>query len=281
MVDEEDRAGMDDAEGALPLDTAGILLRRARLEAKLTIKQVSDKTRIGQRHLSQIEEGDFDGLPGRTYAIGFSRSYAKAVGLDDRRIADMVRAELAEGGYDNRGHTAGFEPGDPARIPTRGLAWFSALAAILLIAGGFAYFRGYFFPGSGPGPLVADAPVEAQKAPQVAAANSPTADATGPVVFTALEDGIWVKFYDAEGTRLMEKQMALNESFTVPADAKGPQIWTARPEALAITVGGKAVPKLAEELQTMRDVAVSAEALLARSAPPAQTATPAPQNPAN
>lgn len=278
MVDEIEAAGKDEADGTLPLDTAGILLRRARLEAQLTIKQVAAKTRITQRHLSLIEDGDFEGLPGRTYAIGFSRSYAKAIGLDDRRIADMVRAELAEHGNDKRGNTAGFEPGDPARIPTRGLAWLSALAAILLIAGGFAYFRGYFFPGSGPHPLVADAPVETGGAPQVAATDEPAVNSGGAVVFTALEDGVWVKFYDAEGTRLMEKQLALNESFTVPADAKGPQIWTARPDALGITVGGKAVPKLAEELQTMRDVAVSADALLARPAPPGPSSAPAQPN---
>ena len=278
MADEEDTIG-NGAEGTLPLDTAGILLRRAREEAKLTIEQVSAETRITQRHLRQIEEGDFDGLPGRTYAIGFSRSYAKAVGLDDKKIAGMVRAELAESGYDDRGNTGGFEPGDPARIPTRGLAWLSALAAILLIAGGFAYFRDYFLPGSGPGALVAEAPVAAPETSPGDVADAPAAATGGAVVFTSLEDGVWVKFYDAEGTRLMEKQMALDESFVVPADVEGPQIWTARPDALSITVGGKPVPKLAEELQTMRDVPVSAEALLARSGPLSQS--PAPTQPSS
>jgi len=50
----------------------------------------------------------------------------------------------------------------------------------------------------------------------------------------------------------------------VPADAVDPQLWTGRPEALAITVGGRQVPRLAEEDQVMRDVPVTAEALLAR-----------------
>lgn len=258
-------------DGTLPLDTAGSLLRRAREDAKLSIEQISAETRITQRHLSQIEAGDFDGLPGRTYAIGFSRSYAKAVGLDDRKIAAMVRAELAESGFDDRSNTEGFEPGDPGRIATRGLAWLSALAAILLVAGGIAYFRDYFFPGSGPGPLVAEAPVASPSPAQADGAAAPEAPTGGEVVFTALEDGIWVKFYDEQGNRLMEKQMALDESFTVPSDAEGPQIWTARPDALAITVGGKSVPKLAEELQTLRDVPISAEALLARSDPAQQT----------
>lgn len=277
MADEEDKAEIEGGDGTLPLDTAGILLRRAREEGKLTIEQVSAETRISQRHLRQIEEGDLKGLPGRTYAIGFSRSFAKAVGLDDKVIAAMVRAELAEGGRDERGNAAGFEPGDPARIPTRGLAWLSALAAILLIAGGFAYFRDYFIPGSGPGALVAEAPIVKSDATASEGAATSAEQSGGPVVFTSLEDGIWVKFYDAEGNRLMEKQMALNENFTIPPDVDEPLIWTARPDALAITVGGKPVPKLAEELQTLRDVPVSAAALLARSGPMQQS--PAPSEP--
>lgn len=277
MADEEDSAEIERGDGTLPLDTAGILLRRAREEAQLTIEQISAETRISQRHLRQIEEGDFDGMPGRTYAIGFARSYAKAVGLDDKKIAAMVRTELAEIGQNDRGNAAGFEPGDPARIPTRGLAWLSALAAILLIMGGFTYFRDYFIPGSGPGALVAEAPVIESQSPTAEGAATSAEQSGGAVVFTSLEDGVWVKFYDAEGNRLMEKQMALNESFTVPSDVERPLIWTARPDALAITVGGKAVPKLAEELQTLRDVPVSAAALLARSGPMQQS--PAPSEP--
>jgi hypothetical protein len=97
------------------------------------------------------------------------------------------------------------------------------------------------------------------------------------VVFTALAPGIWVKFYDAGGKQLMQKQMAQGESFTVPADAQGPMLWTGRPDALAITVGGKPLPKLAGQEQVMKDVPVTAEALLARGQPgAAPTPTPTP-----
>ena len=96
----------------------------------------------------------------------------------------------------------------------------------------------------------------------------------GAVVFTALQEGIWVKFYDAEGRQLMQKQMALNERYTVPAEASGPQLWTGRPDALAITVGGRPVPRLAEQERVMRDVPVTAEALLARATGPASAASP-------
>ncbi len=93
------------------------------------------------------------------------------------------------------------------------------------------------------------------------------AAANGPVVFTAIEDGVWVKFYDAAGKQLLQKTMARGESYTVPADAQGPKLWTGRPEALAITVGGRPVAKLSETQRTMKDVPVTPAALLARSAP--------------
>ena len=134
----------------------------------------------------------------------------------------------------------------------------------------------------GPAPLTAPtaariadgAPARAQGRPVPAAAA-----AQGPVVFTSTMDGTWVKFYDAKGERLYEAQMNKGDSYTVPADAEGPQLWTGRPYALAITVGGKPVPVLSDKDEIIRDVPVSAEALLARSnAMPATaaSATPAP-----
>ena len=61
--------------------------------------------------------------------------------------------------------------------------------------------------------------------------------------------------------------MAQGETYTVPADVQGPMVWTGRPDALAITVGGRPVPKLAEQQRVMKDVPVTAAALLARGQP--------------
>jgi len=94
----------------------------------------------------------------------------------------------------------------------------------------------------------------------------------GAVVFTAREAGIWVKFYDRNGRQLMQKQMELGESYTVPADADGPQVWTGRPDALAITIGGTPVAPLADGERVVRDVPVTAEALLARETAPQDAA---------
>lgn len=252
----------------LPLHGVGERLRLAREEKGMTITQVAAETRISQRQLELIEAGDFDALPARTYAVGFSRSYARLVGLDERQVVAEVRSELAASSPPGRARAPTFEPGDPARVPSRGLALFSLFAAILLIVGGVVFYRTFFSPAAGPGSIVAEeqAAQTAQQRPAQAArpAGGPAAPATGPVVFTALEEGVWVKFYDASGNQLMQKEMAKGERYTVPAEAEGPQVWTGRPYALAITVGGREVPKLSEKDEILKDVPVTPEALLAR-----------------
>lgn len=261
---------------AAPGPRAGAMLRDARVAAGLELAEVAARTRIPQRHLTAIEAGDYARLPSRTYAIGFSRTYARLLGLDERQVTEQVRLDLAQGDPQRPIRPDRFEPGDPARIPSRRLAWFSLLAVVLLVVGAFSFYRSYFSPGLGPAPLAAPPPSTMAAARASATAAPGSAVAAGPVVFTSLVDGIWVRFYDGAGQRLFEGQMAKGQSFTVPAGARNPQIWTGRPDALAITVGGRSVPRLAEGERIIRDVPVSAAALLARPAgpDPAVPATP-------
>ncbi|MEO6152056.1 MAG: helix-turn-helix domain-containing protein [Croceibacterium sp.] len=269
---------MDDptleAQAGLPLG-AGERLRAARTQRGLTLEQVAAQTRIPQRQLVAIESGDFAKLPGRTYAIGFTRTYARLVGLNSEEIASQVRTELDAGSLDPRHRPASFEPGDPARVPSRLLGWLSVLAVLLVLAGLFAFFRPYVTPAAELPSLLDQQRTEQQAA---LAASKPGGMAvtgpTGPVVFTALADKVWVKFYDGAGKQLMQKELALNESYTVPADAQSPQLWTGRPEALAITIAGRPVPKLAEVQTRMKDVPVTAQALLTRVAAPATPTLP-------
>ena len=211
-----------------------------------------------------IEAGEYGNLPSRTYAIGFARSYARMLDLDERPILDQVRAELAQDETQGRVAPAKFEPGDPARVPSGKLAWLGALAAVLLLVGGFAFYRTYFSPGLGPAPLEDETQVAAAQTAVPQTPATPTIDPDAEVVFTSEMPDTWVKFYDASGAELYQAQMAEGDSFTIPSDAEGPQIWTGRPYAFAITVGGRPVPKLSEEDEIIRDVPVSAEALLTR-----------------
>lgn len=257
---------------------AGVRLRAAREAEQLELSHIAAETRIPLRHLEAIEAGAFSNLPSRTYAIGFSRTFARAVGLDETAIADEVRSELADGGMQRLAAGSVMEPGDPAKLPSAALAWFGALAALVLAVGLIAFFSARFGAGTGPAPIT-----EPQPDPAPLAASAPDDTATpasatgGEVVFTALDDEVWVRIYEEGGERLLEKRLAKDERYVLPADATDPRINTGRPDALAITVGGQPVAPLSDTPVTISRVPVSAEALLARAArAPSAAAAPAP-----
>ncbi len=265
----------EEHEAELPLESPGVLLARAREAAGKTRAQIAAQTRISERQIEAIEQDRFADLPSRTYAIGFSRTYAKAVGLDGNAITAMVRDELGrqQPDYVSR-PTQAFEPGDPARLPGSRVAWFAAGGLALVLLAGFAFWPNLFAPGGSlPSLLPRETPAPVVKA---SPAPAPTAMPTdGPVVFTATRDKVWVRFADAQGQQLLQKELALGESWTLPSGLPGVTLTTARPDGLAITVGGRAVAPLSASQQLMRDVPVTGAALLARG-----NASPAASDPA-
>ena len=87
----------------------GMALRDARVARNLSLTEVSALLRIRESHLEAIELEDFDQLPGNVYAIGFIRTYAQYLELNegdlimrfkaasvDPGIADMVFEEEEE-----------------------------------------------------------------------------------------------------------------------------------------------------------------------------------------
>lgn len=263
----------------LELDSVGMKLRRAREAAGMSLRAVAEATRIPVRHVEALESDDFAALPARAYVVGFTRSYARAVDADEAAMVEAVREQLAASEpTPPRRAAQSFEPGDPARVPSARFAWISALFALVMIVAGFTFWRTYYEPGGElPSLLPSATPAPAASASPAPAASASTAPAPGgPVVFTATAPQVWVKFYDGAGKQLMQKEMAQGESYTVPADTGQVLLWTARPDALAITIGGMAVPPLADHEGIVKDVPVTAAALLARAAPAAPGASPAP-----
>ncbi|MDE1467126.1 helix-turn-helix domain-containing protein [Aurantiacibacter sp. D1-12] len=261
-------------EQAVP-EGVGPQLRAAREARGLSIEQVAAETRISARHIENIEEGAFHTLPGRTYAVGFAKTIAKVVGLDQEDVAAMVRAEMdIESPTERVAAPSTFEPGDPSRAPGGKLVWFSLFAVVLLLAGIFFASRVLFSPGAELPALTAEegqAEGEAELADGSGSADDATpVDASGQVVFRA-EGEVWVRFYDAQNRVLSEQTMQEGDTYAIPADAEGPRIITGRPDLLAITIGGRAVPKLSEEIETLDGAEISASALMARQAPPPVT----------
>jgi cytoskeletal protein RodZ len=93
-----------------------------------------------------MEDGDFAGLPAKTYATGFTRSYARAVGLDENELVEAVRRELGMSSPLDSELSFSLEPGDPARVPTARFAWVLALGAVAVVAAGLFFWRTYYAP---------------------------------------------------------------------------------------------------------------------------------------
>jgi cytoskeleton protein RodZ len=175
---------------------------------------------------------------------------------------------------DEQGHAAyqpevsGYAPANPSSIPPRYLAWTAAGIGILVLVGYLVWRTLILNPGDLPEITDSESatPMETVSSnpnPQTLENIGSAPSSEGTVVLTATQP-IWIKIYDAEGKRLFENEMAAGDTFTVPADADNPQILTGRPDALTVTIDGQVVPQLGTAERTIKDVGVSAAALLSR-----------------
>jgi cytoskeleton protein RodZ len=78
-----------------PLETVGQDLRAARLRRGDDLAAVSKALKIRRDHLEALEEDRLEALPGRTYAVGFVRTYADYLGLDAARAVERYKTQIA------------------------------------------------------------------------------------------------------------------------------------------------------------------------------------------
>ena len=268
---------MDGEPGENPTlfpEKVGEKLRDARLAQGLELSDIAARTRIPLRHLQAIETSDYSGLPSPTYAVGFVKSYARAIGADEVALARELRAETSSL-FAAREAYESYDPEDPVREPSSGLVWTGvAVAAILAVLLVLWYGTDLFRSSGAPEPE--PTPTEAPAAGPEAMPSPVAATGSGQVTLTATQ-AVWLRIYDASGKRLFEKEMAPGERYDVPQDADRPMINLGRPESVRVTVNGSDVAPLGTPGRAIKDVPISAQALLARGsgATPAATPTPA------
>ena len=62
----------------------GEQLRRTREARGMTLREISEQTRITVRHLEAIELSDYKHLPGGIFNRSFIKAYAKQIHFDER-----------------------------------------------------------------------------------------------------------------------------------------------------------------------------------------------------
>lgn len=77
--------------------TAGQLLKKAREDRRIPLRQAADDTKITSRHLQALEDDNYMVFPGETYALGFLTSYATYLEVDPEQIKRLYKgSQLTE-----------------------------------------------------------------------------------------------------------------------------------------------------------------------------------------
>lgn len=231
-----------DSEG--PAETVGQELRAARLRRGDEIAQVSRALKIRKDHLEALEEDRLEDLPGKTYAIGFVRSYARHLGLDSAQYVERFKQEISGRPEEQSREPAPIHQDDSRRLP-QGWRLIAGMVVVLLGVGVWHLLA----PGGDANQPVPPAPV--LNPPKVAVAPPPK-----PIVAPE------------------QSATPSPAADSVPAADPSEQTATATPPPAA----GPTTPA-----QAARGQAAAAAPTAPATAPPAQTAAPAstPASPAD
>lgn len=131
------------ADGSL-----GEQLRRARTARGISLREISDQTRITMRHLEAIEADDYKHLPGGIFNRSFVKAYARAIDFDEKRALDLYSRQMRESGEDldevqtTPHRSRVYTDGDVGRSPVLTFA-LSALLVGILSLGIYALWYAY------------------------------------------------------------------------------------------------------------------------------------------
>lgn len=121
----------------------GSVLRSRREKLGLSLDDLAASTRVRKTYLQALEEENLDGLPGKAYAIGFLRIYARQVGLPVEPLLNSFNG-IEPGAHDEALESTGTsQSGLPRKVRRKGRSgrWFLLLAFLLLLAAALAYLQ--------------------------------------------------------------------------------------------------------------------------------------------
>ncbi|WP_328954935.1 helix-turn-helix domain-containing protein [Kitasatospora purpeofusca] len=229
------------AEQAADAPSIGRVLSAARIDAGLTVDQVSSATRVRVPIVHSIEEDDFGRCGGDFYARGHIRAIAQLVRVDGEAL--VARYDAAHGGSPASKRPTELIESGPIKVPGRGRPnWTAAMvAAIVAVVGviGFNLVSGKsgtgttgsasapLPSGSGTGSVAAVAPAPTPTVQPPAPAPSAAAIAAAPadkvtVKLVAEKDTSWVSAVDGTGKSLFQNNIeeGRDQTFTDPKQIK-------------------------------------------------------------
>jgi len=168
----------------------GELLRETRQGKGVSLAEVEKVTKIRQKYLEALEEGDYPRLPGEVFVKGFLRNYALYLGLDPGEVMALYKEEGGE---------ATVAPIQPVARPLSSPSWLTPdlfiAAAIFLLIGLFGVwaYQQYFVPLAVATPTPSVSAVIAA-IPQTATPTPTAAPAPTPAPTPTPFQGVKVRF---------------------------------------------------------------------------------------
>ncbi|MFG1671639.1 helix-turn-helix domain-containing protein [Streptomyces sp. Y7] len=161
---EDERPFEDVSEEARP--SIGRALRQARLDAGLTVDDVTNATRVRIAIVQAIEADNFAPCGGDVYARGHIRTLAKAVHLDPAPL--LAQYDASHGGRPAPTPAAPLFEAERIRPERRGPNWTAAMVAAIVAVVGFVGFTAFKGGDDGGNSAVAEG------------GSTPTSDKTTP-----------------------------------------------------------------------------------------------------
>jgi len=78
------------------MKTVGEILKKARVEKKLSIEDVEKEIRVRRKFLEALEKDAWEKLPGATYTRGFLKNYINFLGLPENETLAIFRRQFNE-----------------------------------------------------------------------------------------------------------------------------------------------------------------------------------------
>ena len=125
-------------------DGVGDLLKAARLNAGIELRDVVANLRISYAYIEAIENGRFEDLPGSTYSVGFVRAYAEYLGLESSEV--VRRLKYQESSSDVRSELVFPNPLTEGSIPGGAIIFLGIIISLLAYGAWFVNSSndGYF-----------------------------------------------------------------------------------------------------------------------------------------
>ncbi len=118
----------------------GETLRQTRESRGWSLADVALKMNLTVSSLSYIEAGQFDKLPGHTFARGYVRAYAKTLGLDQAALVSQFDQYTGTDSAGSSVHALG-RIEEPVRLSHNILRIVSLVLLVVLVGGGFFWWQ--------------------------------------------------------------------------------------------------------------------------------------------